>query len=38
MAIKKTDGNGKYETENIMRFMILTSKYESNPKAKVFNL
>ena len=36
-AIKKLDGNGKYERKIIMRFMILTTRDESNPKATVWN-
>ena len=36
-AIKKLDGNGNYERKIIMRFMILTTRDESNPKATVWN-
>ena len=36
-AIKKLDGNGKYERKIIMRFMILTTRDESNPKATFWN-
>ena len=35
-AIKKLDGNGNYERK-IMRFMILTTRDESNPKVTVWN-
>ena len=31
------DGNGNYERKIIMRFMILTTRDESNPKATVWN-
>ena len=36
-VIKKLDGNGNYERKIIMRFMILTTRDESNPKATVWN-
>ena len=36
-AIKKLDGNGKYERKIIMWFMILTKRYESNLKATVWH-
>ena len=34
---KKLDGDGKYERKTIMWFMILTTRYEKNPKAIVWN-
>ena len=35
--MKKFDENGKYERKIIIWFMILTTRYESNPEATVWN-
>ena len=35
--VENWNGNGKSERKTIMWFMILTTRYESNPEAKVWN-